>query len=324
MLAPGARDTLLRTLEAWIPRGSEVAIVDVPVHRNIGDLFILAATLRLLKRLQCRIVYRAGVRDYRRRSARAHIHSNTIVIGLGGGNFGDVYPRYLTLRERILQDFSRNRIVILPQTIHFDRAGERTRIVDRFSSHPDLRIAARDRASFEIARAITRHAVLLPDVVHALAEPDHIGTHATATRGTVFFMRQDAEKSRSSDRRAGSVDWPTVFPGFLPRLMAAAALMPVAPQPASRRLHDQWSRYADDLLSRGLSWMAGVEHLVTDRLHAAILARLARRPVTLHDNAYGKLTAYYDAWWRDDPAVKLLPTSFTRSHTSSERTRRLP
>ena len=51
--------------------------------------------------------------------------------------------------------------------------------------------------------------------------------------------------------------------------------------------------------------MREVDHLVTDRLHAAILARLAGRPVTICDNAYGKLTSYYEAWWRDDPAIEL-------------------
>ena len=291
-----------------------MAIIDVPVHRNVGDLFILAATSRLLADLQCRIVYRAGVRDYSTRAARRRIGPGAIVVGLGGGNLGDVYPRYQRHRERLPEDFPHNRIVILPQTIHFTGPHARDRMVDGFSAHPDVRIAVRDRPSLDVARAITQHVVLLPDIVHALGESSlRIPPHAlrttvsrgTRTRGTVLFMRRDREKRPSADRSARDLDWPAVFPEFLLRLVRAAALMPIAPASYSRRLHDEWSRYADDLLSRGLGWMGEVDHLVTDRLHAAILARLAGRPVTLHDNAYGKLTAYYDTWWRDDPAVTL-------------------
>jgi pyruvyl transferase EpsO len=51
--------------------------------------------------------------------------------------------------------------------------------------------------------------------------------------------------------------------------------------------------------------MATSAHVETDRLHSAIVARLAGRPVTLVDNSYGKLSAYYDAWWTNDPEVTL-------------------
>lgn len=303
MLAPAVRDDLMTTLGSWIPRGSAVAIFDVPVHRNIGDLFILAATVRLLDALQCRIVHRAGVRDYRSSAARERIGPDTIVVGLGGGNFGDVYPRYQQLRERILRDFPENRIVILPQTIHFNVPSGRERLAERIAAHRDIRIAVRDRPSLEIARTLTPHVALLPDIVHALGPSSESSPPPRA--GTVFFMRQDREKRGSGSRPAGCVDWPAVFPEYLPRLALAAALMPITPASYSGRLHDRWARYADALLSRGLSWMAGVDHLVTDRLHAAILARLGGRPVTLRDNAYGKLRAYYETWWRDDPGVRI-------------------
>lgn len=296
---------MLATLGAWIPRGSDVAIVDVPVHRNVGDLFIFAVASRLLEDLECRIVYRAGVRDYRQSSARRYIRPDTVVIGLGGGNFGDVYPRYQHLRERIVRAFPENRIVILPQTIHFDDPREQERAARVLAAHGDLRIAVRDHLSLENGREFTKHVELLPDVVHALGESWSQASR-TGGRGTIFLMRRDEERAGSAtsgDHRP--IDWPEIFPDLIPKLARTAALMPVAPPVLSSRLHESWSAHARDLLCRALAWMAEVDHLVTDRLHAAILARLAGRPVTLHDNAYGKLAAYYDAWWRQDPAVEL-------------------
>jgi pyruvyl transferase EpsO len=308
MMTAVVRDQAIAALAAWIPRGSDVAIIDVPVHRNAGDLFILAATSRLLADLECRIVFRSGVLDYRQQAARRHIGRDTIIVGLGGGNFGDLYPRYQELRARIVGGFPKHRIVILPQSIHFEDPGQRERVARSFSAHPDLKIAVRDRVSFDIARTFTGDVMLLPDVVHAMGTSPTTQPRSIGIRGTVTLRRRDRESGGSLTKTDGkAVDWPQVFPDFLPRLAITAVLMPLAPQSLSARLHESWSVYAHALLARGLAWMADVDHLVTDRLHAAILARLAGRRVTLHDNASGKLAAYYDAWWREDPAVELMP-----------------
>lgn len=302
----GHRQQFMSWVEARIPRGSSVAIMDVPVHRNAGDLFILAATERLLARLGCRIVHRTGVRDYRLRAAKQRIAADTILLGLGGGNFGDDYPRYQALRESVVRDFPAHRIVILPQTIHFSGGGALDRVAQVLSAHEDLHIAARDEASLNLARTFTPNVALLPDTVDVLgaALPQRNVT-ARAT-GDVVLMRRDRE-SASGPRPAHAIDWPDVYPGFMRRVALAATAMAVAPQPMSTRLHAWWSGYADDLLTRGRAWMAAQSHLVTDRLHAAILARLEGRPITLRDGGYGKLAAYYEQWWKDEPTIRLQP-----------------
>ena len=304
------RDRTLATFASWIPRAADVAIIDVPVHRNPGDLFILAVTCRLLADLDCRLVFRAGIRDYRTSRARRSIGRDTILVGLGGGNLGDVYPRYQDLRERIVSDFPRNRIVILPQTVYFADRRHLERATRRLSPHPDLRIAVRDLHSVEAVRRFTPHVELLPDLVHGLGISPDVTANTTKTsypagrHGVVFLKRRDREAS-AVGATGRTVDWPDIFPGFLWRLAPAASVMAAAPAPVAARMHEWWSAYARQLLARGFAWMREVDHLVTDRLHAAILARLAGRPVTICDNAYGKLTSYYEAWWRDDPAIEL-------------------
>lgn len=306
--------------ESWIPRGSNVAIVDVPVNRNAGDLFIHAATARLLADAGCRVVYRAGVRDYRSAAARRCITPGVVIVGLGGGNFGDLYPRYQALRERVVHDFPDNRIVILPQTIHFRHEDGIERCAALLTRHADLRIAARDARSLAVARRFTPHAQMCPDVVDATglavlgAEASPV---AAPSAGTLYLLRRDGERRTDAppaptriDRpgrqgRERTMDWPDLFPEYAWRLAIAALLMPFAASSVSARLHEAWASYATQVLGRAVARMRQAERVVTDRLHGAIVARLAGRPVTLVDNAHGKLSAYYDAWWRDEALVTL-------------------
>ncbi|HEX5817745.1 MAG TPA: polysaccharide pyruvyl transferase family protein, partial [Gemmatimonadales bacterium] len=74
------------------------------------------------------------------------------------------------------------------------------------------------------------------------------------------------------------------------------------------RLHAWWARAACELFVGAVDAIRGADRVVTDRLHAAILARIAGRPVTLLPDRFGKLSAYRDAWWLDDPAVTMAET----------------
>jgi pyruvyl transferase EpsO len=308
-------------LHAWIPAGADVAIVDVPAHRNAGDLFIYAVTEWLLRERGCRVVYRAGVRDYRSSAAQRAVHRDAIVVGLGGGNFGDLYPRYQALRERVLGDFPSNRIVVFPQSIHFAGPEALSRSLAPLH-HADLRIAVRDVPSLAVARTITPHVQLLPDVVDA-AGADMLSTAganesaaAHATAGTLRLLRRDAERAGAGDVAAADADatrdWPTLLPGFYRRLALATLLMATAPHGARGRVHAWWLDVACTSLVRAAHVLRRFDHVVTDRLHGAILARLAGRPVTLVDNSYGKLSAYYDAWWSADPRVALVGRAASR------------
>jgi pyruvyl transferase EpsO len=280
------------------------------------------------------------VRDFSLPVARRHIHPDVVVVGLGGGNFGDLYPKYQALRERVVAAFPDNPIVVLPQTIHFADTRALDRCSERLSRHHNLRIGARDVRSLELARRFTPHAMLLADVVdvagqaaiqhfedgprtpgaeapgiqglhHADSSPALRGPHVADSphsvnewpaRGTLHLLRRDDERAGGAGVPA-AVDWDDLFPEFRWRLTFTAGLLRVAPAPIAARAHAAWGAYAAQLLVRAVETMREADRVVTDRLHGAIAARLAGRPVTLVDNTYGKLARYHDVWWRDDPSV---------------------
>jgi pyruvyl transferase EpsO len=309
------REAFLSWIEGCIPPGTPVAIMDVPVHRNAGDLFILAVAERLLATRGCRVVHRTGVRDYHVAAARRHIGPHTTLVGLGGGNFGDAYPRYQALREGVVRDFPANRIVVMPQTIHFTATGALDDALRAMGTHQDLHIAVRDHRSRDLASRFTPNVTVLPDIVDVFGGDVPPASEPAPPAGRVVLLRRDREGLQAGRTGGTAVDWPDVFPDLLRRVAVAAAAMTFGARvPGGARsaawlayVHQGWRGHAADVFRQGRRWMAAAEHLDTDRLHAAILARLAGRPVTLRDHGYGKLAAYYEQWWKDDPGIELAP-----------------
>ncbi|UIF89512.1 polysaccharide pyruvyl transferase family protein (plasmid) [Cupriavidus necator] len=47
------------------------------------------------------------------------IEGSTTIVFHGGGNLGDLYPLHDNFRKLVIKRYPNNKIVILPQTIHF-------------------------------------------------------------------------------------------------------------------------------------------------------------------------------------------------------------
>ena len=57
-----------------------------------------------------------------------------------------------------------------------------------------------------------------------------------------------------------------------------------------------WYRVRDRVIRRAVALFASHPRVETDRLHGLLLACLLGRPVTFHDNRYGKLSRYVAEW----------------------------
>ncbi|MFM8220662.1 MAG: polysaccharide pyruvyl transferase family protein, partial [Planctomycetaceae bacterium] len=115
---------LRRTWSELLPPGTRCALALYPDHWNAGDAAIWWATKRLLGELGVGVDYACDPWNYDPRALRAALPDGPILL-LGGGNFGDVYPREQSLRIRILADFPERRIIQLPQSILFRSPADR-------------------------------------------------------------------------------------------------------------------------------------------------------------------------------------------------------
>ncbi len=311
------RDRLDSTLRELIAPASRVALVDWPAYPNIGDHLIFLGSLQALRRIGVEVVYTADVDGYDAAGLEAAIGRDGTILLAGGGNFGDRYPIVQGIRERVIADFPEATIVGLPQTLDFSDPAALRRAAEIVDRHPSLRLLWRDEVSVAAAREAFAgtSSELAPDCAFGLDDLSVGQERAVAPQ--VWLSRDDEE--RSLDRLlppAGQAsvlaDWrflPTAYersPVGRIRRKAIHGSRAAARNPRLTPTLGPWMRAVHESISRrrlgaGVRMLNLGEVLVTDRLHAHVLAFLLGKPQVVVDTGYGKITWFIDAWTAGAP-----------------------
>lgn len=292
------RSRVLRELEAVVPRGSRVALLDFPNHENVGDTAIWLGELQAARELEYEVAYVASGGSYSARMLRSRLGRGGVVLLHGGGNFGDLWPTFHAFRLRVLEAETARHVVQLPQTIHFDGEEGLRHTAAVIRRHPRFTLMVRDPQSAEIARTrIGIESVLAPDMAFTLGS-----IAAPAGDGMLVLGRTDLEASADGWGPVDRRDWLVAPPGaaLLRHVSRAVAYplkrvpLPLAPiDDLERRLFGVLARRR---LARGLDLLASGRVVVTDRLHGHILCLLLGRPHVLVENRYGKLRRFGEEW----------------------------
>jgi pyruvyl transferase EpsO len=297
------------TLRALVPADRPIALLDSPLTGNVGDSLIWLGALTHLARRGLRPCYTCTNRTFDPSVLARRIGTGTILMS-GGGNFGDLYPDHQEFREAVVTRFPRNRVVQLPQSIHFashEALARARRVLDR---HDDLTLLARDRSSLAMARENFRVPVVLcPDMSFALGP---MARPCPPTHDVVWLARADKEARETPAPPPPGVlrfDWvsdePTLTIRFGQRLMVVLAHRPSL-RPVLAGLHTRTSvALARARLARGCRQLSAGRVVVTTRLHGHLLALLLGIPHVLLDNSYGKVRGAYDTWTHASPLVQV-------------------
>lgn len=283
--------------------------VDIPVHGNIGDLLILHGTLAFFARYRLTPCITAPALSY-----RPHwIKPGEAVVFHGGGNFGDLYDEYgmQALREAVVAACPENRIIILPQSIHFADKARCEQSARLFRQHPDVHILVRDVPSYHAAQAFSDRVYLMPDMAHQLYP---LAAGGRMAGGTLMISRMDAEKKHvglaGGFTLAATTDWPVVVGDNERRIdLFRRALRGMNRLGlgwiGNRVLSARWTAFSGRLIDDAVRLFSAHERIVTDRLHGHILACLMNKPNIVLDNSYGKNSRYVSAWTADSALVSL-------------------
>lgn len=310
----GLRTSSRTALRAAIGNTAGVAILDAPNQRNVGDSLIWAGELAYLKALGLPLRYVSDLRSYDPQALRRMMPEGVILLH-GGGNLGDLWLGHQRLREQVAHDLRDYRVVQLPQSIHFQDADRAAAANEKLGVHPDFHMLIRDTLSMEKA------ASLLPDVRASFCHDMALGWDAPqvdddGASGVLVIAREDVEAVSGLANAVASrgADDFTLTDWHIDEARTRAWL-------AARRTTEHFRRYAS-LRSRYMAWLptgvadrsaaraisrinrlnievatdlyAAHAGVITDRLHAHVLAALLGRPHVVLDNSYRKVSTIYN------------------------------
>ncbi|CAL95873.1 polysaccharide pyruvyl transferase family protein [Azoarcus olearius] len=297
-------ETIDNVLAPLIPRGAAVALFDFPNYPNVGDSAIWLGTRHYLQRngLIGRLIHIADIR-LSKATGLPDLPSDCVILIQGGGNFGDIWPHHQNHREWIARHYPGNRIIQLPQSIHFDDPANLERTQRVLGAHPDFHLLVRDHPSFTIAERICPNTSrMCPDMALGLTS---YSRPVSPKYAIVALMRTDKEQRGSPKRRAQHpdvrlTDWleePAHWMVRLDRMLALLHSRYPRKLPPLQRLHRElYEHLAEWRMARGSSLLAEGQVVITDRLHAHILCVLMDIPHVVLDNSYGKIANLRTAW----------------------------
>jgi exopolysaccharide biosynthesis predicted pyruvyltransferase EpsI len=302
------RDQTRKILDEFVGSSTTVALLDFPSHQNVGDSMIWLGETGYLAQGGNRIGYVADITRYDSATLRRRVPDGPILMH-GGGNFGDIWPLHQSFRERIVQEFPDRKILQLPQTVYFKSTAGAVRANRVLGRHNDYTLLVRDTHSLERAR------LQLPDV-RAIYCPDsalgwepNIPAARLSQNRMVVLARKDREASSELLNNLRStigpldkvLDWgltggdriiwdvvrlPARFAKLFPRARSSRLLYPL--------FVFSYRKNAELNIRAGIKELAGAELVVTDRLHAHILAGLLGVRHLVLDNNYGKVSSIYN------------------------------
>lgn len=285
--------------------------IDLPFHGNVGDLLIMLGTVAFFEKHKLPVIRKGMYFNF----SSSFVQKGEAVLLHGGGNFGDIYGPFQAFRERIISDLPDNRIIILPQTMHFSNDENYRKCCELFSKHKDLHICVRDQRSYDLAKHMTPHVYLLPDMAHQLWPISRDNT-VFRKKPLLILKRRDSEavesplsgKSPSDlfdwDDLIGKL-WIYTLSNFMERGMYHANKWGVN-YPFMNMESNWWIWQSKRFVKRATELFGSYSAVESDRLHAHILSCLMSIPNKIHDNSYGKNSNYIAQWTKDSPLVELV------------------
>ena len=283
-------------------KSSSVVHLDIPCHLNIGDLLIDLGTSEFISENNINCIGRYSACEQKFLKADQFPSGTTLLLH-GGGNFGDLYKLHQDFRKKILIKYQKNKIIILPQSVHYENKTNFIEDARIFNNHSQLLICARDEASYNfLAKEIsTSKLCLLPDMATCLVDTLQHNNHSNNNK--LIFRRRDKEKKHNqlTNESDSFFDWDDLITKNEENNMLQCKK--IFKKSKWRVLHNLATR--KHILLRNQLTEKAIEHFLkydtidTDRLHGLILAQLLNKKVIMRDNSYGKLNNYFKTWLKD-------------------------
>ncbi len=330
----GLREQLHHALAAIEPH-SCCALLNFPAYANIGDHLIWLGEVDYLHNVRhMPVTYACDYANFSETAMLSRIGKGPVLL-TGGGNLGDLWPVLQHFNELIVARFVKHKIYILPQAVYFQSPEQLRQTAAIFNSHPDLTIFIRDAVSYEIARRHFHRCniILCPDIALQLDLGSLTRYRIHHDKPWLLLTRKDQERRQDlaqyikvlPPNQLQRQDWVSferhwlfgsprlplsrTVAGFYREWVQRGIMMPRQAQNRRAWLnnspewawvkdtaHQQQTCFSLSMLYDGFQQIRGRAGVITDRLHAHLLAHLAGVPSVLTANSYHKNEAFHNTW----------------------------
>lgn len=288
---------------------SDYIFIDLPYYSNIGDSLIWKGTEELLKDVPYNCLLRASFQTFQ----YPELSKETIILMMGGGNWGDLYIQHNEFRRNVVQRYPKNKIIVLPQTVYYEGARNARNDAKLFRQHKNLTICARDTYSYRFLKAFGfgQNIILMPDMAFCIRIENLKKFCKVPLHKDLLFKRVDKEKASieivdSLSNNYDIADWP-LYEGYDYKCDRLYQLID------EYRYHEAddyaVNTYLPERVKTGVELISQYDRVFSNRLHGAILSILLGKDVYIYDNSYGKNSQYYNSWLKDFSNVHLLSNS---------------
>lgn len=262
-----------------------------PDYGNIGDLAIEQAQEAFIsKNLPHYNIISINVLETYKylRYIKKHLKEGDLLFIVGGGNFGDLYPKADFGRNFLVWYFRNYTICSFPQTMVFsDTPYGRKRLektVKTFTQNPSLTLVAREKISYKrMKETFTNNVLLSPDIVFSLL-PQFQNKKEEGREGIVFTLRADEEKFISKEKEQSLIR-------FIQNQYSSITFKDTAIESSTFDLSKK-RHYLLDILQT----YRRASLVVTDRLHGMIFAVITGTPCIVLPNSNHKIQETYANW----------------------------
>ena len=272
-----------------------VIYIDYPIYGNGGDLLIMHGAMKFFEGRGIKVLaaFTCSNCDYSHIDKLLQSNDCCIVLN-GGGNFGDIYERHQAVRTEIYKKYQNQRILLLPQSAHYEDSNNVEKDSLIISALTDSLFLARDKETKALFESFGVPTKLCPDMAHELY--GKLAISSKKTTAPFHFIRNDIERDMGLEQYDNGLDWVNVLSFFDKLVIRVIVNLQKRTNIFGQLSFKFWAWYVALLSNRFSLFFSSHEKIVTSRMHGHILSCLVEVPSVVIDNTYGKNSRYVENW----------------------------
>lgn len=260
-----------------------IYLIGTPEYGNLGDHLIAFAELKMLEdcfgKEKVAEVTENNIRyDFAR--LKSKINEKSYFFLQGGGNISDVWSDQEKLREKVFSEFLNRKMMVFPQTVYITDDSSVDKILEKYSNN--ILVCAREQYTYKLLKDCGKNVILCPDAALYLWE------YCSRYRDTIHIregigicLRGDSESVLEENDKKYIFEYAVELDG-------KSSCFNTVKNDAI------YIRNREGELKKILTQISGYKLVITDRLHAMIMAYLVGTPCIAFPNSNRKIQGCYE------------------------------